>query len=110
MCVGVILYEYDSIFQLSLIHSLIFLLLFQAAGIAAFALFGWMLTDSSLLLSLTRGDNDLYIGLLVFVGVATLVIVIAFLGCCGALKESQCMLVSVGYLFTPLEKCRLNYR
>lgn len=29
------------------------------------------------------------------VGVATLVIIIAFLGCCGSLKESQCMLVSV---------------
>ncbi|XP_031625244.1 CD9 antigen-like [Contarinia nasturtii] len=67
---------------------------FWAAGIAAFALFGWMLTDTTLLYSLANGKNDLYIGLLVFVGVATLVIVIAFLGCCGALKESQCMLVS----------------
>lgn len=71
------------------------LLSFQAAGIAAFALFGWMLTDPSLLVSLTQGKSDVYIGLLVFVGVATLVIIIAFLGCCGALKESQCMLVSV---------------
>ncbi|XP_055296706.1 CD9 antigen-like [Sitodiplosis mosellana] len=67
---------------------------FWAAGIAAFTLFGWMLTDTSLLVSLTQGKSDVYIGLLVFVGVATLVIIIAFLGCCGALKESQCMLVS----------------
>jgi len=67
---------------------------FWAAGIAAFTLFGWALTDTSLLVSLTQGKNEIYIGLLVFVGVATLVIIIAFLGCCGALKESQCMLVS----------------
>jgi len=67
---------------------------FWAAGIAAFTLFGWALTDTSLLVSLTQGRNEVYIGLLVFVGVATLVIIIAFLGCCGALKESQCMLVS----------------
>lgn len=71
----------------------------QAAGIAAFTLFGWALTDTSLLVSLTQGKNEVYIGLLIFVGVATLVIIIAFLGCCGALKESQCMLVSVRWIF-----------
>lgn len=54
-----------------------------------------MLTDTSYLISLTQEGNNFYIGLLVFVGVATLTLIIAFLGCCGALKESQCMLVSV---------------
>lgn len=70
----------------------------QAAGIAAFTLFGWMLTDPSFLISLTKEGNNFYIGLLVFVGVATFTLVIAFLGCCGALKESQCMLVSVSFV------------
>lgn len=78
---------------------MLFLLFQQATGIAAFAFFGWMLTDTSFLFSITQKGPDSYIGLLVFVGIATLVLIIAFLGCCGALKESQCMLVSVSCIF-----------
>lgn len=82
----------------------VFFLHFQAAGIAAFALFGLILANStSFLLPFDEAKNDYYIGLLVVVGVATFVILIAFLGCCGSLKESQCMLVSVSSLLFVCE-------
>lgn len=68
---------------------------FQAAGIAAFAIFGWLLMDKSFLISLTQDENHYYIGLYIIIGVAALTLIIAFLGCCGALKESQCLLVTV---------------
>lgn len=69
-------------------------IVFWAAGITAFILFGRMVTDPSFLISLTQDENHYYIGLYIFVVVAALTLIIAFLGCCGALKESQCMLTT----------------
>lgn len=67
----------------------------QTAGIVAFILIGWALTDPSIASQLTQHETYSYIGLCVLIGVAILTLIIAFLGCCGALKESQCMLVTV---------------
>jgi CD81 antigen len=76
-------------------YLLIFInILFWTAGIAAFVLFGRLVTDPTFLISLTQDENHYYIGLYIFVVVAALTLIIAFLGCCGALKESQCMLTT----------------
>lgn len=68
--------------------------LFWIVGIAALALFIWVLTDPSLLISMTHEENHFYIGLYLFLVVGVLMLVISCLGCCGSLRESQCMLVS----------------
>lgn len=54
----------------------------------------WMLTDPTFLLSMTQPANDYYIALYIFLGVGCFIVIGAFLGCCGAYKESQCLLVS----------------
>lgn len=55
----------------------------------------WMLTDPTFLFSMTQEDNHYYIALYIFLAVGALMLIVAFLGCCGAFKESQCLLVSV---------------
>lgn len=72
-----------------------FFCLFQIAGFGALALFVWVLTDPSVLISMTQEENHFYIGLYIFLVVGVLMLIIAVLGCCGSLKESQCMLISV---------------
>ena len=92
----VLCYEFFELFI-----NFVFFVFKKAAGIVAFALLGWFLANSTaFLLPYDEAKNEFYIGLLVLVGVATLVIIIAFLGCCGSLKESQCMLVSVSDFIT----------
>ncbi|XP_053112784.1 tetraspanin-8 [Hemicordylus capensis] len=38
-------------------------------------------------------DNSLYAGIDVLIAVGSIIMVLGFLGCCGAMKESQCMLL-----------------
>lgn len=57
-----------------------------------------MLTDPTFLISMTQDENNYYIGLYIFLAIGALMLIVAFLGCCGAFKESQCLLVSVRIL------------
>lgn len=54
----------------------------------------WMLADPTFLVSMTQDEANYYYGLYIFLAVGSLMVFVAFLGCCGAFKESQCMLVS----------------
>uniref|UniRef100_A0A6B2EID3 Tetraspanin n=1 Tax=Phlebotomus kandelakii TaxID=1109342 RepID=A0A6B2EID3_9DIPT len=69
-------------------------LLFWLVGLATVVLAIWMLTDPTFLISMTQDENHYYIGLYIFLAIGALMLIVAFLGCCGAFKESQCMLVS----------------
>jgi len=64
-------------------------------GLAIVVLSVWMLTDPTFLIAMTQTENHYYIGLYMFLSIGALMVIVAFLGCCGAFKESQCMLVSV---------------
>ncbi|XP_058468151.1 tetraspanin-2-like isoform X2 [Malaya genurostris] len=63
-------------------------------GFALVLLSVWMLTDPTFLVSLTQNENNYFIGLYILLVVGGLMLTIAFLGCCGAYKKSQCMLFS----------------
>ncbi|XP_059617858.1 CD9 antigen [Phlebotomus argentipes] len=69
-------------------------LIFWLVGLATVVLAIWMLTDPTFLISMTQDENHYYIGLYIFLAIGALMLIVAFLGCCGAFKESQCMLVS----------------
>ncbi|XP_033220282.1 CD9 antigen-like [Belonocnema kinseyi] len=69
-------------------------LIFWAVGLAAVVLAGWMLTDRTFLVSLSEEEHHFNIGLYILLGAGILMLVVAFMGCCGAFKESQCMLVT----------------
>uniref|UniRef100_U5EXL7 Tetraspanin n=1 Tax=Corethrella appendiculata TaxID=1370023 RepID=U5EXL7_9DIPT len=69
-------------------------LIFWIVGLAIVVLSIWMLTDPTFLISMTQDENHYYIGLYILFAVGALMVTVAFLGCCGAFKESQCMLVS----------------
>lgn len=67
----------------------------QIVGFTSLALFIWVLTDPSMLITMTQERNHFYIGLYVFLIVGLLMLVVAILGCCGSLRESKCMLIGV---------------
>lgn len=69
-------------------------LIFWAVGLAVVVLGSWMLTDKTFLVSLSEQEQHYNMGLYVLLGAGILIIVVSFLGCCGAFKESQCMLVT----------------
>lgn len=54
----------------------------------------WMLTDPTFLISMTQNESNYFIGLYMFLIVGGFMLIIAYLGCCGVFKESQCMLFS----------------
>lgn len=53
-----------------------------------------MLTDPTFLISMTQNESNYFLGLYILLVVGALMLTVAFLGCCGAFKESQCMLFS----------------
>ncbi|XP_053678902.1 CD82 antigen-like [Anopheles nili] len=69
-------------------------LLFWVVGFLIVCLSIWMLSDPTFLISMTQNETHYTIGLYVFLAVGGLMLVVAFLGCCGAFKESQWMLTS----------------
>lgn len=69
-------------------------LIFWAVGLAAVVLASWMLTDRTFLVSLSEQEHHFNMGLYILLGAGILMITVAFLGCCGAFRESQCMLVT----------------
>ncbi|XP_058064011.1 CD81 protein [Anopheles bellator] len=69
-------------------------LLFLVVGLVIISLAIWMLSDPTFLISLTQNETHYTIGLYIFLAVGGLMLVVALLGCCGALKESQWVLTS----------------
>lgn len=69
-------------------------LAFWLIGFGIVLLAIWMLTDPTFLISMTQNENNYFIGLYILLVVGGLMLSVAFLGCCGAFKESQCMLFS----------------
>uniref|UniRef100_A0A8D8NCT0 CD9 antigen n=2 Tax=Culex pipiens TaxID=7175 RepID=A0A8D8NCT0_CULPI len=69
-------------------------LLFWFVGFSIVLLAIWMLTDPSFLISMTQNESNYFIGLYILLVVGGLMLTVAFLGCCGAFKESRCMLLS----------------
>ncbi|OXU22247.1 hypothetical protein TSAR_004417, partial [Trichomalopsis sarcophagae] len=65
-----------------------------AFGALAISLSIWMLVDQAFLITLSQDQPNFYAGLYILLAAGTLMFIISFLGCCGAYKESQCMLVS----------------
>ncbi|XP_005180417.2 CD82 antigen [Musca domestica] len=72
----------------------LFNILFWVIGLAIVIASAWLLTDPTFVLSMTQSYNHYYIALYVFLGIGVLITIGAFFGCCGVLKESQCLLVS----------------
>ncbi|XP_076241394.1 tetraspanin-8 [Calliopsis andreniformis] len=68
-------------------------LVFWAVGLAAVVVAVWMLTDQTLLMSLAQEQHNFDAGLYILLCAGFLMLIVAFLGCCGAFRESQCMLV-----------------
>lgn len=68
--------------------------LFWILGLAIIICAVWMLTDPTFVFSMTQQNTHYYIALYIFLAVGALMLIVAFLGCCGAFKESQCLLVS----------------
>ncbi|XP_026482691.1 CD9 antigen-like, partial [Ctenocephalides felis] len=63
-------------------------------GLAVLILAVWMLSDPTFYLSMTQDESNYYIGIYIFLAAGALMLVVAFLGCCGAFRENTCMLVS----------------
>lgn len=71
-----------------------FNLVFWLAGTAVFAIGLWLRLDPNTK-SLLEGENSPYVfytGVYILIGAGALMIVVGFLGCCGAIQESPCML------------------
>jgi CD63 antigen len=41
------------------------------------------------------GGKSFYLGTILFIVIGACIVIISFLGCCGAIKESSCMLTTV---------------
>jgi hypothetical protein len=54
-----------------------------------------MLTDTAFYVSMAWDESSYYTGIYIFLAAGALMFVVGFLGCCGAYRESPCMLVSV---------------
>ena len=68
---------------------------FQIIGLVIVGASVYMLTDPTFLLSFTQPYNHYSIALYIFLGIGILITLGAFFGCCGVVKESQCLLMSV---------------
>ncbi|KAI4497170.1 hypothetical protein M0802_007654 [Mischocyttarus mexicanus] len=66
---------------------------FWAIGLTAVVLSIWMLVDQTFLVSLAHEQQNFNAGLYILLVAGLVMLVVAFLGCWGAFRESQCMLV-----------------
>lgn len=53
-----------------------------------------MLADKTFLVSITQEGNNYDAGLYILLAAGILMFIVAFLGCCGALKHSRCSLIT----------------
>ncbi|NXU11787.1 CD9 protein, partial [Pardalotus punctatus] len=68
--------------------------IFWLAGTAVLAVGLWLHFDSQTksVLELESNDTKFYTGVYILIGAGALMMLVGFLGCCGASQESQCML------------------
>uniref|UniRef100_A0A8D0WJD9 Tetraspanin n=1 Tax=Sus scrofa TaxID=9823 RepID=A0A8D0WJD9_PIG len=69
--------------------------IFWLAGIAVLAIGLWLRFDSqtkSIFEQENNNNSSFYTGVYILIGAGALMMVVGFLGCCGAVQESQCML------------------
>lgn len=57
----------------------------------------WLLFDQAVVL-MAKGAQDYATGTYIFLAAGALMTIIGFLGCCGALRESQCLLGTVSVI------------
>ncbi|NXG18815.1 CD9 protein, partial [Grallaria varia] len=69
-------------------------LFFQLAGTAVLAVGLWLHFDSQTksIFELESNQTTFYTGVYILIGAGALMMLVGFLGCCGASQESQCML------------------
>ncbi|XP_051819443.1 CD9 antigen [Antechinus flavipes] len=67
---------------------------FWLAGIAVLAIGLWLRFDSQTKSIFEQDENNstFYTGVYILIGAGALMMLVGFLGCCGAVQESQCML------------------
>lgn len=63
----------------------------------------WMLVDPTFMISLAQEQQNYQYALFILLAIGILMVLLAFCGCCGAFKESQCMLVSVSVATIKVE-------
>lgn len=66
-----------------------------------------MLVDPTFMISLAQEQQNYQYALFILLAIGILMVLLAFCGCCGAFKESQCMLVSVSDLIQTVLKANL---
>ncbi|KOX79905.1 CD82 antigen [Melipona quadrifasciata] len=69
-------------------------MLFKVVGLAAVVLAVWILTGKTFLISLAEEQHNLNAGIYILLAAGILMLIVALLGCCGAFRGSQCMLVA----------------
>ncbi|XP_066487903.1 CD9 antigen [Tiliqua scincoides] len=76
--------------------------IFWLAGTAVLAIGLWLRFDSQTKDIFDQNTNStFYTGVYILIGAGALIMLVGFLGCCGAIQESQCML-SLFFLFLLL--------
>ncbi|GJQ69544.1 hypothetical protein Trydic_g6643 [Trypoxylus dichotomus] len=73
-------------------------LIFWIAGFASIILAIWMLVDRTFYVSMAQDISSYSISAYMLLIVGILLVIVAFLGTCGSLKESQCLLTSFAAL------------
>ncbi|CAK9824393.1 CD9 antigen [Anthophora retusa] len=68
--------------------------IFWALGLAAVVLAVWLLTDQTFIMSVAQEQHNFNAGLYILFAAGSLILIVAFLGCCGAFRSSQRMLVA----------------
>lgn len=66
--------------------------LFTLIGLAIVAQATWMLIDPTFYISMAQDANNYFITTYILLGIGVLLFLTSFFGCCGALRESKCML------------------
>lgn len=69
-------------------------LIFWLAGVVVLGLSIWMLTDATFYLSVTQHTSHYNTGLGLLLAAGFLMFIVGFFGCCGAFRESTCLLVT----------------